>query len=55
MKDVKEKGIFVNQDGVGKVLAPKPKKQITNDDIKKAIKKAQKQVQRSPQAGEDIK
>ena len=37
MKDLKDKGIFVNQSGVGKVLAPAKKKEITDQDIQKAI------------------
>ena len=32
MKDIKDKGIFIDQNGVGKVLAPTKKKVITDAD-----------------------
>ena len=42
MKDLKNKGIFVNQDGVGKVLVLKEKKVVTEDQIKKVLEKLRK-------------
>jgi len=41
LDNLKEKGIFVNSEGVGKVLAPKPKK-VTQEEIDNAIKKISK-------------
>jgi DNA-binding transcriptional regulator YhcF (GntR family) len=41
LDNLKEKGIFVDAKGVGKVLAPKPKK-VTQEEIDRAIKKAKK-------------
>ena len=52
MSDIKDKGIFIDQNGVGRVLTP-PKK-ITDADIEKAINKAKRKIQRSTQSPEDI-
>lgn len=38
LNDIKNKGIFIDEKGVGKVLAPKSKK-VTQKDIDKALKK----------------
>ena len=41
MQDLKDNNIHLNQEGVGKKLTTTPsKKQITDADIQKAIKKA---------------
>jgi hypothetical protein len=39
LKDIKDKGIFIDEKGVGRVLAP-TKKVVTEKDIEKALKKA---------------
>lgn len=42
-KDLKDKGIFVNADGVGKVLAPSVKKKVvTEGEVQKVLDKLKK-------------
>jgi hypothetical protein len=42
MSDIKDKGIFINQEGVGKKLSPSIKKEVTDADIAKVLKKLRK-------------
>jgi hypothetical protein len=51
--DIKNKGIFIDEKGVGRVLAPKSKK-VTQKDIDKALKKIhgkEKQIRGSSEEG----
>ena len=54
MSDIKSLNIHINEAGVGKVLIPAKKKQITDADIQKAISKAQRKVQRGSQGTENV-
>jgi hypothetical protein len=40
LNDIKSKGIFIDEKGVGRALAPVSKKVVTEKDIQKALKKA---------------
>ena len=50
MQSLKEKNIFVNEQGVGKVLTPFKSKKVSKDDIEKAKRK----VQRSTKGTENL-
>jgi hypothetical protein len=39
INDVKNLGIHINQDGVGKKLVPTPKKEVSKEDIQKVLAK----------------
>ena len=41
IKDIKDKGIFIDDKGVGRVLYP-AKKEVTDKDIEKALEKIRK-------------
>jgi cell division ATPase FtsA len=51
ISDIKDLGIHINQEGVGKKLSPSKKKRVTEDDIQKAIKKAKRKVRSSTEEG----
>lgn len=42
MQSLKEKNIFVNEQGVGKVLTPFKSKKVSKDDIEKVFEKIRK-------------
>jgi hypothetical protein len=45
ISDIKDLGIHINQEGVGKKLFPSKKKRVTEDDIQKVLKKLKKKYE----------